>query len=457
MAITETDYNETYGSNDYQAPDAAQPAPAVTAPEYEAPAAAASPEYDSSGLLGKSVSDINTLTSGSGPLMRGADTRAKQAAQERGLLSSSMAIGAAEAERLNTVMPLVQQQADIRGQKTLQKGQQDWQSGESALGREHEVGMLGKEQDWRSGESALGREQETSMAEFDAATSMGLSKQDYEQRTLLASQANAFDVERENAIRVFEAEQAGLDRELQTAITDTEIAARLGLSEQEYKQQVELSKQANTFAAAENALSRSHEVTMQIADAATRESLVNLEQKWNQDIQQDVNLAAFWQSSVDGLMDIMNNAELTPEQQQNAMNEMVGYTDFDTGEYHVGTVEAGLNFLSNLSGDSAGTGAPGTVDGFNSIGIETNTTGGTIYDQTNLAPTGEGNDTITYQQDNSALEARMPADLQQQLSALGPEPIVTGGDTHNAWTEWRNKKQAIYNVYNYQNFAETYA
>ena len=267
MATTETDYNEQYSSDAYQALDDAQPAPAVTAPEYEAPAAeaaqtapaaAAAPEYDSGGLLSESVSDINKLTSGSGPLMRGADTRAKQAAQERGLLSSSMAIGAAEAERLGTVMPLVQQQADIRGREMLQEGQQ-----------EHEVSQLTSQQ--------------------------------------------------------------------------------------------------------------SHDIVMEGLDAATRENLVNVEQKWNQAIQQDVNLAAFWQSSIDGLMDVMNNPELSPEQQQNAMNEMVGYTDVD-GTYHVGTVEAGLNFLGNLSGMSVGDGATGTnvmgattQGGTSSIGIETYT------------------------------------------------------------------------------------
>ena len=247
MATTETDYNETYGSDAYQAPDSAKPATDA-------------PEYDSGGLLGASVEDINKLTSGSGQLMRGADTRAKQAAQERGLLSSSMAIGAAEAERLNTVMPLVQQQADVRGQKMLQEGQQDWQSGESVLGREHEAGMLGKEQDWRSGESALGREHEVSQ---------------------LGSQ-------------------------------------------------------------------QKHDIVMEGLDATTRGNLVNLEQKWNQDIQQDVNLAAFWQSSIDGLMDIMNNPDLDPDQQLNAMHEMLGYDD-ENGVFHIGTVEAGLNFLGNLT------------------------------------------------------------------------------------------------------------
>lgn len=244
MATTETDYNEQYSSDAYQAPDAAQPAPAVTAPEYEAPAAEAAPaaapapEYDSGGLLGASVEDINKLTSGSSPLMRGADTRAKQAAQERGLLSSSMAIGAAEAERLGTVMPLVQQQADVRGRQMLQEGQQ-----------EHEVSQLTSQQ--------------------------------------------------------------------------------------------------------------SHDIVMEGLDAETRQNLVNVEQGWNQRIQQDVNLAAFWQSSIDGLMDIMNNPDLEPGQQQNAMNEMIGYTDADN-VYHVGTVEAGLNFLSNLSGMSAGGGTIGT-------------------------------------------------------------------------------------------------
>ncbi|MES0327091.1 MAG: hypothetical protein ABUK13_02760, partial [Gammaproteobacteria bacterium] len=345
-----------------------QGASAYAAPEYTPPEQAKAGDtagYDTSGLLGESVADINKLTDPSGALMKDATTRGKQFAAERGLLSSSMAAGAVEKERLGVVMPLVQQMAQERSQVGMQKA---------------------------------GFGQEATMAEFDAATAMGLSQQDYEQQTLLATQSNTFNTARDKVLNDFKAEQSGLDRELQVTLTDTEIAARMGLSELEYEHQVSLSDKANAFTAAENALGRSHEAKMQIADDATRTKLVNLEQKWNQAIQQDVNVAAFWQSSIDGLMDIMNNPDLEPEQMRNAMNEMVGYTDAEN-VYHIGTVEAGLNFLSGLSGFSGGDGTTGV----NTVGMETTTE----------TPT-------SVVADNTAAAAA-------EIKALGPKPFAFAG------------------------------
>lgn len=184
--------------------------------------------FDSKGMLDAQMEDINRLTAQDSPLMRQAETAGKQYAQERGLLSSSMAAGAVEAERLKAVMPLVQQTAGQRGQFALQ---------------------------------------------------------DYAQK---------------------------------------------------------------------------HDVVMQGLDTESKEKLIGIEQEWNQIIQSDVNAAAFWQTSIDGLMDIFNNPDMDAGQQLAARNEMLGYTDA-TGEYHPGTVYAGLDFLRNLSGTGARPGGAGTA------------------------------------------------------------------------------------------------
>lgn len=52
--------------------------------------------------------------------MRQADTRGNQQAQRRGLLSSSLAVGAVENERIAAALPIAQQDASLYGQRDLQ-------------------------------------------------------------------------------------------------------------------------------------------------------------------------------------------------------------------------------------------------------------------------------------------------------------------------------------------------
>lgn len=327
----------------FQANSPAQPPAAPTAPKAYEP-----PEYDSKGLLEASVNDINTLTSGNSPLLRGADTRAKQFENDRGMLNSSMTAGAMEASRLDTVMPLVQQNAQTRGQSYVQDRQNEFQASESGLER----GLR------------------TSLQDSEIAARFGLSEQEYLQQFQLAEQSNEFVTARDKVLNDFQASESALGRDQETSLQDSEIAARIGISEQEYQQQSLLADQANNFTqqrdeilnqyqTSESALDRTQQtdiqktqndtqILLQQMDQDSRKELIGLEQKWNRTIQGDVNAAAFWQSSIDGLMDIFNNADSTPEQQKIARDEMLGYT-LD-GVYYPGTIGAGLDFMQRLSG-----------------------------------------------------------------------------------------------------------
>lgn len=220
---------------------AAEPYSGLTNPD---PEGYQPPEYDSEGMLGAQVNDINTLTSQDNPLMQQAQTQGMQYANQRGLLNSSMAAGAAEDARLKQVMPMVMQNAQTRGQADI--------------------------------------------------TERGNLYSDYSQ----------------------ESEQG--------------------------------------WTADENALNRYHDVQMMAEEYGFKSDLINLEQEWNQIIQGDINAAAFWQSSIDGLMDIMNNEDMTSDQQKIALREMMGYTDPTSGTFHPGTISSGLDFLQRLSAYSSG-------------------------------------------------------------------------------------------------------
>ncbi len=93
--------------------DLAEPADLSDTPTFEPTV------FDSQANIDAQVSDINTLTDLSNPLMQDATTKGLQHASSRGLLNSSMSAGAAETSRLGTVMPLVQQTAADRSQWNL--------------------------------------------------------------------------------------------------------------------------------------------------------------------------------------------------------------------------------------------------------------------------------------------------------------------------------------------------
>lgn len=98
----------------YQAPATALGAleearpPGATTGQYVTPEATVSGQLIS--LLGKES-----------PYLRQADVRAREGAQQRGLLSSSMAVGAAERERIKAALPIAQQDAQLFGTAALKE------------------------------------------------------------------------------------------------------------------------------------------------------------------------------------------------------------------------------------------------------------------------------------------------------------------------------------------------
>lgn len=129
---------------------------------------------NTSGLIEDAVGDINKMTAGDSLLMRGADTRALQDANSMGLANSSMAVGAKESARLDTVMPLVERRMDYSGQGLIQDDQQDFTGSESALDRDQQAKIQNDQQYFLSGEAALDRTQQTDLMDQEFAGKGGL-------------------------------------------------------------------------------------------------------------------------------------------------------------------------------------------------------------------------------------------------------------------------------------------
>lgn len=87
---------------------------------------------------------LTSLIASSSPYMQQAETRAKEAANRMGLLSSSMAIGAAQGEAIRQALPIAQQ--DAKTASEFQKGQQALESQITATGSEGMISGALKEQ-----------------------------------------------------------------------------------------------------------------------------------------------------------------------------------------------------------------------------------------------------------------------------------------------------------------------
>lgn len=124
------------------------------------------------------------------------------------------------------------------------------------------------QQTFQAGESALGREQELTLQERDTAARMGLSEQEYQQQLAINEQANTFMTARDEILQAFEASQSALDREQGLTMQANEIAAAMGLSEQEYLQQMSLAEQSQAWQSSEAALGREQQLTMQDREIA---------------------------------------------------------------------------------------------------------------------------------------------------------------------------------------------
>lgn len=84
---------------------------------------------------------ITGLLSSDNPYMQQATTRGNQQAQSRGLLSSSMAVGAVEGQRIAAALPIAQQDAQTYSNRDLQQGAYDQQASLNDQGYQQQFGL----------------------------------------------------------------------------------------------------------------------------------------------------------------------------------------------------------------------------------------------------------------------------------------------------------------------------
>jgi hypothetical protein len=232
---------------------------------------------------------VNSILSQDNPLMQRARTLATQQMGQRGLVNSSMAQGAGVAAMVDRALPIAQQDAQTYNQRALinqdainqgnqfNVGQtnQMFQFGQDLAGR---FGMQREEQQFRSGESALDRAQQSQLQSNQFGFQGTQADLDRSlQQALQANQISAQDAQQMRDIASREG-LAAADRFLQQTLQANQFGFQGGQAALDRNQQLNVLNIQQNFQERMTALEQSGMDFRQAREIASREMLTRLEQ-----------------------------------------------------------------------------------------------------------------------------------------------------------------------------------
>ena len=115
-------------------------------------------------------------------LMRRSIANSQSFSASRGLQSSSIAAGAGQAAMIDRALPIAQQDAQTHSQADQLGWQHNFQGNQNQLDRTHQQSMQRDQQQWQSGENALGRDFQRELQHLQHQQSLGLLDAQGQQR-----------------------------------------------------------------------------------------------------------------------------------------------------------------------------------------------------------------------------------------------------------------------------------
>jgi hypothetical protein len=166
--------------------------------------------YSSTGVAGASAwtpqddkvdTEVARITAQDGPLMQQAKTAGLAQAQRRGLLNSSMAVGAAQESVLRTALPMASQNAAQTAQKNLSSQQYGENRGlaDQKFGHDTKLSEQNYNQTYKLNEQTFGQQkalseqshqQAAALTELQGHWQQAISDQDYRQKSQLVQLDN---------------------------------------------------------------------------------------------------------------------------------------------------------------------------------------------------------------------------------------------------------------------------
>lgn len=165
------------------------------------------------------------LSSGSSYL-EAAKTRGEQFANRRGLLNTSMAAGATEAEAIKAALPIAQQDAGYMQSRGLEAQKGDIQSGLYKTQGRISGGLLAQEGTQAKELSKLGYTQEAGLAAQKGEIQTGLTELEAGKRSELSAQEATQATEIENIQQVGANYRLGLENDIKMQLAGVELASQ---------------------------------------------------------------------------------------------------------------------------------------------------------------------------------------------------------------------------------------
>lgn len=130
---------------------------------------------------------LSNLLTSDNPYMKAAETAGLQAANKRGLLNSSLAVGASQKSAIEAALPIAQQDASYMQNRGLAGLQGEIDSALSKQGFEQDYGLTGYKGEIDSSLSAQEHEQAGNLANIQGEINANLSNQEFRQNAGLES------------------------------------------------------------------------------------------------------------------------------------------------------------------------------------------------------------------------------------------------------------------------------
>jgi hypothetical protein len=229
------------------------------------------------------VNQMNRITSQDSDYMRLARTSGLQTANKRGLLNSSIAAGASQAEALKAAAPLAGQNASQMAQRNLARiqGYYEQQKQEAQFG--HETGMQERQLTAAEEQQMKDIEARMTMQGIDIASQRELQERQLQESRALAEMNIAAESERLGRQLTAQEEQQIRDLASRQNLLETELTSRETIAREEFANQLERLNISETAANVRANL-----------DAATR---IQMQEMENMSEQQKATLAYYIESN----------------------------------------------------------------------------------------------------------------------------------------------------------------
>lgn len=287
---------------------------------------------------------VNRITNSDSPLMQTAATKAAQAANARGLNSSSLGIQAGQQAVIETATPIAQTDANLHQGQALANQSAANAAATANAGNEINAGLQGMGLDAQAETQAKSLMESARQFDTGQANSQSNFGQDLAlKREQTSAQQSQFAQEfglKSQQLAAQEA-QSAQNLSLQGRQLDAQIAQfaqNLGLTEQELQMKKEQLSAADRQALAQLELQRSQlaqqqeqfnakqaqDATLARLDADTKTKLSTLDAEWRSKLGGDQNITNSWGTMMQSIGNIQNNSALDEAAKRTLIQNTIG-------------------------------------------------------------------------------------------------------------------------------------